>query len=519
MKRILFILLSSLVISLQLKAEGYDGGVVFENQTFEERDGFLHLSFRVHVSSLAVTKCTAMRVFPELVGSGDKVYYFPYIEATGKNREKMNKRRYKLIGKKRMAAYEYPYIQVNVKPKTDTLLNYEISVPYEEWMAGGALVLRQEMNSCRDEHRLYTHVLSRRLGDEVAATGSQWQYVPVPDDTFGGRTPSSQNLSGLAPLAVAVNASVALAIPDDTGRERDVQGVAYLNFPAGHVDIQPNFRNNGQELRKLRATLTGVCENADVAEVLGLSITGYASPEGSYELNERLARNRTVALRDYIARNYNLPINGADIAISSVAEDWDGLKKLVEASFMPYRDEVLNIIEFYGIWDGREKHLMNLAGGQPYRMMMKEFFPQLRRVEYKMDYVVRNYTLDEIKAMVGKKDKYLNHFELFLAAESFGKKSPKYKQIFLNIIPRYYSDEVANNNAAAILLESGDLTAAQRYINNAGNLPEAQNNLGVLYMKRGDFDRAEPLFINAYRQGVKEAANNLNELKRLRSIK
>ena len=162
---------------------------------------------------------------------------------------------------------------------------------------------------------------------------------------------------------------------------------------------------------------------------------------------------------------------------------------------------------------------MNLAGGQPYRMMLKEFFPQLRRVEYKMDYRVRDYTLDEIKAMVGKKDKYLSHFELFLAAESFGKKSSEYKRIFLDIIPRYYSDDVANNNAAAMLIENGELTAAQRYISKAGDLPEAQNNLGVLYMKRGDLDRAEPLFINAYRQGVKEAANNLNELKRLRSTK
>ena len=517
MKRTLFILLSSLFISFQLNAEGYSGGVIFENQAFEERDGFLYLSFRVHVSSLAVTKCTAMRVFPELVGSGGTVYYFPYIEVMGKNRSKMNKRRYKLIGKKQMSAFEHPYMQVNVKPKTDTLLNYEISVPYEEWMTGGALVLRQEMISCRNEHRLFTHVLSGRLGDEVAAAGSQWRYVPVPDDSFGQRSPYSQNLSGINPLAV--NVSVALATPADIGRERNVQGVAYLDFPVGRVDIQPNFRNNGQELRKLKTTLADVCENADVVGVLGLSITGYASPEGSYELNERLARNRTAALRDYIARNYNLPINGADIEISSVGEDWDGLKKIVEASFMPYREEVLNIIEFYGVWDGREKHLMNLAGGQPYRMMLKEFFPQLRRVEYKMDYRVRDYTLDEIKAMVGKKDKYLSHFELFLAAESFGKKSSEYKRIFLDIIPRYYSDDVANNNAAAMLIENGELTAAQRYISKAGDLPEAQNNLGVLYMKRGDLDRAEPLFINAYRQGVKEAANNLNELKRLRSTK
>ena len=534
MKRILFILFSVLLITSQLKAEGYNGEVIFENRAFEEREGFLHLNFDIHVGASAVTKCTGMRVFPELIADDDNVFYFPYIEVVGRNRGKMNKRRYKLIGKRKMADYQYPYMLVNVKANTDTLLNYEMKVPFQEWMREGRLILRQELCGCRNEHRLYTQLLADRLGESSGqqryasgyGTGfgigseSASDFVPVYNEPKPARGSAVAQKKDFGFDPSSVNAAIALITPEFEEKIRDVQGRANLDFPVGRTDVQPNFKNNGQELRKIRETLTNISENPDVVKITGLSITGYASPEGSYEMNDRLAKGRMSALRDYVVRNYRLPLNGAPVEINSVAEDWDGLKKLLEESYIPYKEEALNIIEFYDIWSGREKYLMDLAGGVPYRAMLKELFPQLRRVEYQIDYIVRDYTLEEIKALVGKKDKYLSQFELFLAAESFGKESPKYRQIFLDIIPRYYGDnQAANNNAAALLLESGELNAAQRYIDKAGNLPEALNNRGVLSMKRGDFDRAEQLLNSAYAQGVKEAGYNLAELKRLRAAK
>lgn len=46
----------------------------------------------------------------------------------------------------------------------------------------------------------------------------------------------------------------------------------------------------------------------------------------------------------------------------------------------------MQIIDGMGIFDGREGKLMALEGGIPYREMLKEMFPLLRRVEIKVEY-------------------------------------------------------------------------------------------------------------------------------------
>ena len=47
----------------------------------------------------------------------------------------------------------------------------------------------------------------------------------------------------------------------------------------------------------------------------------------------------------------------------------------------PYRDAALRVISRYGIFNGREKYLMELQGGSPYKDMLRHFFPKLRRIE------------------------------------------------------------------------------------------------------------------------------------------
>jgi hypothetical protein len=63
--------------------------------------------------------------------------------------------------------------------------------------------------------------------------------------------------------------------------------------------------------------------------------------------------------------------------------NWIGLQRLVAAdNSIAYRDEILPILEL-PIWDartqtGRHGELMRLRGGDPYRYLLNNFFPQLR---------------------------------------------------------------------------------------------------------------------------------------------
>ena len=160
---------------------------------------------------------------------------------------------------------------------------------------------------------------------------------------------------------------------------------AYLDFAVGRSEIVADFENNSAELKMLDELVASVKGNPD-ATITGIIITGYASPEGTWQLNMALSENRAAALTDYIETQYGFP--ASIFTTKGEGEDWATLEKLVGNSNMPQRDEILSIVRSEGIIDGREADLMRLSGGEPYRQMKAEMFPQLRRVEYELLYTI-----------------------------------------------------------------------------------------------------------------------------------
>ena len=82
-------------------------------------------------------------------------------------------------------------------------------------------------------------------------------------------------------------------------KSRSMAGSAYLDFPVNQTTIQPDYRNNPSELAKIRRSIEAVRGN-QFASITALTIKGYASPEGSYASNARLAEGRAKALLDYV---------------------------------------------------------------------------------------------------------------------------------------------------------------------------------------------------------------------------
>lgn len=68
-----------------------------------------------------------------------------------------------------------------------------------------------------------------------------------------------------------------------------------------------------------------------------MTIKGYASPEGSYTNNVRLAKGRTATLKDYVLGQYSFP--SSIIATSYEPEDWEGLRRYVENQTLPTAKE------------------------------------------------------------------------------------------------------------------------------------------------------------------------------------
>jgi hypothetical protein len=304
-----------------------------------------------------------------------------------------------------------------------------------------------------------------------------------------------------------------MLVPERAPKILNKSGEAFLDFEVGRSVIMPNFRRNPEELRKINETVSSVINNPD-AQLQSIYLQGFASPEGSWEANDRLSRARANALRDYLRTQFRLP--ESVFTVTSVAEDWDGLAELVRESNLPQREMILHIINSVGIFEGRETQLMKLDGGVPWRIMLRDMFPQLRRVEYRINYTVRDFGVQDATGLLDTQPEHLSHLEMFQVAETFDRESDKYYTIMTETILRFFpNDEVANLNAGALLIKRGELAPARRHLERAGNSAAALNNRGVIALLEGNLDAAENYFIRAEAAGNPDATHNKNEIVRL----
>ncbi len=287
-------------------------------------------------------------------------------------------------------------------------------------------------------------------------------------------------------------------------KARSESGKAYLDFAVGRSEIVPLFRNNAAELRKIRTTIDLVRNDAD-ATITGIEIVGYASPEGSAPSNRTLSERRAEALKNYIVSTYGLP--GNLFSVSGAGEDWKGLGTLVEESFLPQRDQLLSIIGGLDDLDSRERRFAALGGGEPYRRMKTEIYPELRRVEYKLDYTVVPFTVEQGVEVIKTRPGSLSLNEMFLVANTYPTGSDDFIEVFETAARVFPDSDIANLNAAASALDRRDTASAARYLDRVKeHSADYWNNRGILCFLQGDKPAAAEAFAKAGTRGAKNAS-------------
>lgn len=145
------------------------------------------------------------------------------------------------------------------------------------------------------------------------------------------------------------------------------------------------FRGNRNRLDSLLSFLQTVSSNTKF-QLERLYIVSGASPEGNTSLNKDLSRKRTKSITNYLAGR--VPRwQSSMITEAYIGVDWRKLREEVGLSNMPYKEEVLYILDNTPEWivksgvvvDSRKKQLMELHKGECWRYMEKHFFPGLRR--------------------------------------------------------------------------------------------------------------------------------------------
>lgn len=175
-------------------------------------------------------------------------------------------------------------------------------------------------------------------------------------------------------------------------REGALQLSCHFTYPQGSQEIRKDMGNNAHELEKLDAFVRYIMGD-EAAYIHRLRLVGYCSVEGNYDVNAKLARARVECFYNFLYLHYPV-LYRYPVSYSWVAEDWEGLSALVAASNLVNRNEILRIIRDVDIYKGREMMLMKLNGGTSYKRMLKEFFPQLRRVEIIVEYDVKRMLAD-----------------------------------------------------------------------------------------------------------------------------
>ncbi len=470
-KYILSVLLILLLTTVFSRAQEKKAMVSFEQSSFVRKDDSVYINFNLNLTGTTVASSHSLRFTPVLA-SGKYRKNLPSVIINGKNRHKIYKRL--LFLNKDMQDNE---LVIEATRLNKTPIHYSISVPYESWMLDAAIRLEEADCGCAG---------SSRLVQEKLLVGN----ITMDDVSSGKDQKASPMVNYITPMF-------------EKGKARNEQEVIYLDFPSGKSIILPEYGNNLFELSKINRLV----ESADSRIfITGIHITGYASPEYTYAHNLGLSQARATAMKDYLTQNSSKPLS---LTFEGKSENWDGLTSLVEKSQIDHRDEILSIIRDIDIFNGREKKLMMLAGGNPYHSMLADMFPKLRRCEYRVDYTITPFSVEDAKKHLTSHSSQLSLDEMFLIAETYEKGSEAFNEVFDIAVRMYPEDVVSNINAAAIALKKKDVSMAAVYLERVKDDPQAWNNTGVMYLLKGDVESAKLYFEKAAEAGTKEAKSNL----------
>lgn len=289
-----------------------------------------------------------------------------------------------------------------------------------------------------------------------------------------------------------------------------VEGSIVLDYSRGQKE-RFDERNYYEAMYKLQSVIHQLKADPNIT-VKMIRITGYTAPEGNFNLNEKQALSRSLGLTNYIRANGSL--ENMPFEVNWVAEDWKKIISLVEQSEMPFKAAVLDIIRSVDVVNGRENALMNLAGGSPYQYLKSYIFPQVRRIDYVVEYDVKNRPGVTGSRKISYADMSLSDFYNMALAHPRG--SAEFDDL-LDLAGRLFPDSPeACINAAAVALSKHDTDRARGYLMKFATLPEAGNNMGILYLLEGNTDKAEVYLELARAAGVKQAAESLRFINRVR---
>ena len=386
-------------------------------------DDKVEVSFSMDCSTLRLPSRRQMVITPLIISRSESdTLALPSVCIAGRNRYRMNKRKERLYGKEYgkapVAGEGQEMIRFN--RKRDMLLEYNETVPAQEWMSGARVEIFRELQGC-------------------AGCGEALGNAPVAELPLFKEEVERPNLQ--------------IMVAQAEEKRRSFTRSAYLNFKVNQSALLADYMNNPVELAKIYSSIDSIREDNNY-RIARIEIVGYSSPEGSYAANARLSEQRAKALEQNLKHAYQL--DDSMIDCRSVPENWEGLAAWLREYRPSYMQKVLDIIGQTPEPDARDAKIKAIDGGKIYNALLQEVYPKLRLVEYTVSYTVVPFSVEQGREM--------NHNEMYQVAASYGEGSDEYNRIIRMIAARFPGDRIANNNAAIVAWETGDYDAMRVYL-------------------------------------------------------
>ena len=294
--------------------------------------------------------------------------------------------------------------------------------------------------------------------------------------------------------------------PDDYQRINAQKQEAQIKFLVNQANLRKSELKSNS-IKDFVAMLQKINRERETLNIKDIEVLGYASPEGAYSFNDRLANKRQNTAEQYVNEQLKKTKMNADVNARYTAEDWDGFQRLVEASNIQDKDVILRVLSMYKDPAEREQQIRNMSEG--FRELADGILPELRRSRMIINYETIGRSDEQIQDQYVADASQLSANEILYAA-TLTDDNAKKEEIYRRAAQLYPNDYRAANNIAAILFNEGKVDAAAEYINKTlnvnSNAPEANANLGLISLLKGDVATAENYIAKA------TGANDLNNV-------
>ena len=324
----------------------------------------------------------------------------------------------------------------------------------------------------------------------TARVGNKVVEIPAVKVANGVKATSElyrKTLVGTAPVLAA----------DSFQRISQVKQEANIKFLVAQTQLRKSELQSTSVTDFLRL-LTQINNERESMVLNNIEVSAYASPEGTFAVNNRLASGRQDVSEQFVRQQLRSSNLSAHVDTRYTAEDWEGFQQLVRASDIQDKDVILRVLSMYDDPEEREQQIRNMS--EAFRELSEGILPELRRARLIANYEVVGRSDQQIQEQLKADPTQLNVEELLYAATLTSDLNEQLG-IYQEAVKEYAADPRAYNNIGRIYYMQGNYDRARKFFQQAlsidNKLDEANANLGLLELMNGNVAEAQNYIASA----------------------